>query len=161
MQIELGPLFGDLPAAFQRMTSAALRPKLRALSPTGRLLALGVIASGEPIGLGVAKVGQGETATEILSLYIKPALWGHGIGSRLLEGMEAALRARGCTEAALRYTTQSATTTALEHMLAKRGWSPPQTQLVLAQMRPGMVADTNGRSAVAWSRRLRFSAGWS
>jgi GNAT superfamily N-acetyltransferase len=124
------------------MTAAALQPLLRALSPDGPLLA--IRASGteqQAIGLAVARVGSPGAPAEILSLYVAPPLWNQGIGGALLNSVEETLRARGRTDVVLRYTTQSPSTPALEHLLAKRGWQSPQTQLVLAQIRPAIVLE--------------------
>jgi predicted GNAT family acetyltransferase len=70
---------------------------------------------------------------EVLSISVVSAHRGHGVASGLLAKAEKILAEEGCEQIDLRYTTNLAQSSTLEHILQKRGWSPPTTLRIVCE----------------------------
>jgi GNAT superfamily N-acetyltransferase len=73
------------------------------------------------------------TQAEIISLFVLPEYRHQGIGTKLVAYLERESAQQGCVELILSYSTSSLTNTALEPLLQKLDWQPPQTTLVLGK----------------------------
>src|SRR4051812_29987795 len=112
-----------VPLASDAVRTKVARPTFpRVATPRGRLEACDT-AGEAAAGLGVVKAGKEGGAGEVLSLFVAPAYWRRGIGTRLLAALEAELAGRGCTSATLAYSTVGKNVPALEKMLACAGWA--------------------------------------
>lgn len=95
-------------------------------------VAVAAWGANEPVGLALAEVPveDPEAAPEMLSLYVAPPLRGQGIATRLVEALEQAVASRGFGRLTTVYMTGKPGSAAVERILAKRGWDPPQTRSV-------------------------------
>lgn len=90
-------------------------------------VALGARIGGEPAGLALAEIREGQRAkAEVLSLFVVPACRGRGLGSALLDSMGLYLSRMGVGEATGVYMTGQPGQPALERVLEKAGWSKPE-----------------------------------
>ena len=86
----------------------------------------------EPAGLALAEVPREhlEVPPELLSLYVAPPFRGQGIATRLVEELEREVAERGFGRLTTVYMTGKPGSAAVERILEKRGWEPPQTRSV-------------------------------
>lgn len=129
---------------FRRFLSPCLAPEA-----VGVILERGSADPGLPLGMALGHAGSaGSGATgsegELLSIFIRPRHRGLGYGARLLGGLEAALRARGCPGMSTVYMTRIPGLAAFEALLQSRGWSTP-----LRRMRV-FRTDTDRLRNAAW-----------
>lgn len=112
---------------YQSFTFPYYRSKLQAIEPNGSVVAIAATSNlGEPIGLALAEIGQDDKSAFVRSIFVKPNYRSIGIGTALSIRLEEELSIRGCTEAKLDYTTGKPTIPALERLLQKCNWAPPQ-----------------------------------
>jgi GNAT superfamily N-acetyltransferase len=95
------------------------------------LIAMGASLAGEPVGLGLARLTQGGTHAEVLSLFVQPELRLKQIGTSLLRALEGALADKGVHVVTGTWTTGLPTTGALEHVVAKCGWAPSVARMLM------------------------------
>lgn len=96
-------------------------------------LAIGASYLWQPVGLILISRSPDRKRAEVLSLSVIDAHRGHGIASELLAEAEQILAEEGCEQIDLRYTTNLPQSSALEHILQKRGWSPPTTLRIVCE----------------------------
>jgi hypothetical protein len=93
-----------------------------------------VVASAgtDALGLALAEVPleNPDSAPELLSLYVAPSVRGQGLATRLVEATEQQVAARGFARLTTVYMTGKPGSAAVERILEKRGWEPPQTRSV-------------------------------
>ncbi len=164
VQVECRRLTGDRAAPLAAMTFPAYR-HLLALRPAPRHpaqgdrrlvqpIAIAAFGGETPLGLVLAEVpfDPGRPA-EMLSLFVAPEWRNHGIGTRLVAALEEALALKTCTHVTAVYTTGKPSIAALERVLAKRGWSPPQPRTVVVRFTPEEAARTE------WFGRITLPPG--
>lgn len=114
--------------AYQKLTFASYGSLLEAVASNRSIIAIGAAYQGQPVGLGLAEISPDDSlSAELLSIFVDPAHRLAGIGTELLQVLEAELRSRNCPKVKLVYMTGNSTTPMLEHLLAKSNWSAPQT----------------------------------
>ena len=133
-----GPDFASLAFSMHQAGLATLG----AQSP---YLAVGARFLGQPVGLGMARVGEDATQAAILSLAVGDAFQGRGVATALLTALQHGLRDRGCTQFHIAYSSGPSSTPALERILQKCGWPPSQVDRVL--FKALMPAD-----GITWAR---------
>ena len=90
-------------------------------------VAVGARVNGEPAGLALAEVEEGQTArAEVLSLFVRSAHRGRGLGTALLGASEQYLSLMGVETTNGTYMTGRPDQAALERVLEKAGWSRPE-----------------------------------
>jgi hypothetical protein len=158
-------LDGGQAAAFRPLTFPALR-HLLALEPTVRFpeegdrrritpLAVGAREQAAPVGLalGCLPLGEGD-APELLSFYLRPERRTPEAADGLLARFETAVRDAGFDSLGFVYTSGGADAEALEALLARRGWSPPETRMVSVRF------TLEQAKATPWFRRYRRRGGF-
>lgn len=120
-------------AGYEKMTFPMFSPRLQALQPQGSTVAVGVTSLKQPIGLALAEIQSEESEAKVLSLFVKAERRNAGIGTALLTHLEQVLLQRGCQQASIVYMTGKSTTPALEHLLEKCNWSPPEPRMLICQ----------------------------
>ena len=136
------------------MTFPMYRPLLRLLG-TGMTDAHGcrpvariARAGGLPAGLVVAELPTADRpSAELLSVLVNADMRGLGIATALIAGIERDLMRLGSTELTAVYMAGKPGIDALERVLQKRGFSPPQLRKVVVQATPEEVSRTD------WYRR--------
>lgn len=141
-------------APYEPMTFPYFQPRLKDLSSQGLIVAIGGSCEGRPVALGLAEVSPDGRSGNILSAFVARAHRSRGIGTALLARLEDELRSRGCTELDLAYLTETPATLAIEMILKKRGWTPPQARMLICR------ADRRIFEA-PWIKRRRLPAGFS
>ena len=122
----------ELPApAYAGFTFPYFAAQLSALAPPN-VVALALEDAGEPAGLGLARVEPAAGTADVLSLFVAAPHRGQGWGTRLLAGLETAVRAAGARQIRVVYVA-GAGTPALEAVLRKCGWEPPVVRMILCK----------------------------
>ena len=95
-----------------------------------------------PVGLALVEIGAraGAAGTaQLFSLAVLPAHRGRGLGTRLVAAAEGLAREAGADAVEGAYRTSWRSRGAVEALLASRGWSPPETRLILARGESGFA----------------------
>ena len=165
---ELG-LVADTPIHYQRvfhLTPASLAPYVELTFPSlgpgssalariqGELLGLSAMASGVMVGFAIAEC-RADGGAKLLSLKVDPAWRRRGIGTVLLKWLMVFLAKEGIAQLTLRYRASPEISACFEPILARLGWSPPQTDFVLLEGRSDQLA------AIDWSDRFPITAPYS
>lgn len=142
--------------AFGSMTFPAFRHML-SLEPTVRHpdqgdervvlpLAVGAWHGDEPVGLVLAdrptEEQREDFAPKVQSLYVVPEFRRRGVGTGLMATMEELLAELGHPEVHATYMTGKRSVEAVETILEKRGWTPPETRTVTLRFTPEQALQT-------------------
>jgi ribosomal protein S18 acetylase RimI-like enzyme len=111
---------------YDALTYPSLQQRWQQKPPTGELLGISAAIDGSLVGFAISEQVSAETA-EIISLLVLPDYRHQGIGTKLLAYLERELRQQGCQQLTLSYPSSSLTQAALEPILQKLHWQPPQT----------------------------------
>jgi hypothetical protein len=114
---------------------------------------VGVVAlsRGALLGLALAECPLAAGGTpEVLSLFVHPDRRGQGVGTALLAGIEDELARRGFDRLQGVYMTGKPAVAALERVLWKRHWEPPQVRTLSVRFTPEEAATT------PWYGRVRL-----
>lgn len=117
---------------YSSLTYPTYCPRLQTLNADDNTVAIGASIVGKPVGLAMAEIQEDKSAT-VLSLFVIQAYRNQGIGTDLLNRLEKELSSRGCTSIGFIYTTDQPTTSTLEHLLDKGGWSSPETRRIICK----------------------------
>jgi len=141
-QPDLKPLTPSMADVAATMTFPAYRHML-SLEPTERhpgqqdqrdIVPVGVAAfvGDGMVGLALAEapLARDTGHPELLSLFVQPELRNRGIATDLVGGIEQELAKRGYLQLEAVYMTGKPSIAVVERILAKRGWSPPETRTV-------------------------------
>jgi GNAT superfamily N-acetyltransferase len=147
-------------APYVELTFPSLAPGSSALARIqGELLGLSAMASGVMVGFAIAEC-RADGGAKLLSLKVDPAWRRRGIGTVLLKRLMVFLAKEGIAQLTLRYRASPEISACFEPILARLGWSPPQTDFVLLNGRSDQLA------SVDWADRFPITApysllGWS
>jgi uncharacterized protein (TIGR03032 family) len=117
---------------YDELTFPRLQKRWQTQPPQGELIGLSASVAGSMVGFAIAE-RINATQAEIISLFVLPEYRHQGIGTKLVAYLERESAQQGCVELILSYSTSSLTNTALEPLLQKLDWQPPQTTLVLGK----------------------------
>lgn len=118
---------------YQPFTFPLFRSRLQALKPEGTTVAISASESNQPIGLALAEIDPDTKSAEVLSIFVKSTHRRQGIGTALFTRLEQELFSRGCQGAKLVYSTGLPITPALECLLRKCNWTPPQPRMLVCK----------------------------
>lgn len=141
------------------MTFPVYRPLLAALGSTnpatgGRPVAHCATIDGRPAGLAVAEIAPGESAAaELFSVFVTADHRGQGIGTRLVDGLEADLQRHGASRLEAVYMTGKPAIAAVERIFEKRGFATPERRKIVVRFTPEEAATTE------WYGKARLPAG--
>lgn len=134
-------------APYSAITFPSLVPGRPALARVrGELLGVSAMAEGTMVALAIAERDAAGGA-RLLSLMVVPAWRRRGIGTGVLARLMAFLAEEGIRPLEARYKATPLTAAALEPILARLGWLPPRTDLLLLEGRAEELA------AVTWADR--------
>ena len=139
---------------YEPMTFLHYRPRLRDISTSSPIVAVGAACKDRPIGLGLAELSSDGRRGSVLSVFVSPAHRNRGFGRALLTRLEAELQTRGCTEVEFVYSIGTAPISAIERILERLGWRGPEARMLLCF---GNRRDL----VVPWMRRSRPPAGFA
>ncbi|WP_193200458.1 TIGR03032 family protein [Nostoc sp. MG11] len=124
---------------YNHLTYPNLQKRWRTQPPQGELIGLSASVGGAIVGFAISERLNPQQA-EIISLFVLSEYRRQGIGTRLLAYLERELAQQGCFEIILSYQTSVLTNVALEPLLKKLHWQPPQTNLVLGKTATEKIA---------------------
>jgi GNAT superfamily N-acetyltransferase len=120
----------------------------------GRPVARCATVDGRPVGLAIAEIAPGERAVaELLSVFVVADRRGQGVGTQLIEGLEADLRRHGASILEAVYMTGKPAIAAIERIFAKRGFQPPEQRKIVVRFTPEEAATTE------WYGKARLPPG--
>jgi GNAT superfamily N-acetyltransferase len=106
------------------------------------------------IGLAIAEVAPGSGATaELFSIFVAPDSRGRGVGTALVEALEADVAEAGATSLGAVYMTGKPSIPIIERIFEKRGFAAPVRRTVVVRFTPEEAATTD------WYRRAKLPAG--
>lgn len=127
---------------YEDLTFPPVARRLAVRPATGEWRGALAVDAGGPVGLALvesaARADLGEPA-QLFSLAVLPAHRGRRVGGALVAAAEELTRAAGEVELEGAYRTSWRSHAAVEALLAARGWSPPETRLVLARGETGFA----------------------
>jgi len=129
---ELAP--GELLQHYEGLTFPPIERRLALRAPARPWAAAVALGGAGPVGLAVVEPAPepGGTA-QLLSLRVLPGHRRRGLGRALLAGAEDLAAAAGSGVLEGSYRTSWRSRAAVEALIAARGWSPPETRLLLAR----------------------------
>ena len=145
---------------YKTLTFPTLIPGSSALAAIkGELLGVSAMAAGAMVGLALAE-RQVDGGAKLLSLKVDPAWRRRGIGTNMLQRLMVFLAKEGIAQLSLRYRASPEISACFEPILARLGWSSPQTDFVLLNGRSEQLA------SVDWAARFPITEpysllGWS
>ncbi|MEH2233750.1 MAG: TIGR03032 family protein [Nostoc sp.] len=124
---------------YNHLTYPSLQKRWQTQPPQGELTGLSASLDGAIVGFAISERLNPQQA-EIISLFVLPEYRSQGIGTRLVAYLEQELAQQGCVEIILSYSTSTLTNVALEPVLQKLHWQPPQINLVLGKTATEKIA---------------------
>ncbi|HEX6201294.1 MAG TPA: GNAT family N-acetyltransferase [Thermoanaerobaculia bacterium] len=99
------------------------------------------VGPGGPVGLALLELGGrgGGGTAQLFSLAVAPSHRRRGVGTALVAAAEGLAGDAGAREIEGAYRTSWRSREAIEALLRSRGWSPPETRLVLARGESGFA----------------------
>ncbi len=112
---------------YDALTYPSLQERWQVQPPKGELLGISAAVAGSLVGFAIAEQMDAERA-EIISLLVLPEYRCQGIGTKLLIYLEQELKQQECHQLIITYQSNELTEVALEPILQKLQWQPPQIQ---------------------------------
>lgn len=141
--------------AYQPFTFPLYRSRLQGLKLASSTVAIAATdAANQAIGLALAEIRPDGRSAEVLSIFVQPTHRQQGVGTALLARLAAELSLRGCFDAHLVYTTGQPTTPALERLLQKGNWTPPQPRMLVCRSTTEIIANA------PWMQRKTLPAAY-
>jgi predicted O-linked N-acetylglucosamine transferase (SPINDLY family)/GNAT superfamily N-acetyltransferase len=135
--LPLGNLTIEQSLTYNPLTFPKIQTRWSRQHPKGPLVGIVATVSGENVGLVLAEVFATQPNTppeaEVISLFVLPPYRHQGIGTGLMQNLEAGLRTLNCTRMKLAYKSSSTTTLALEPLLKRQHWQDPTVNFVLGK----------------------------
>lgn len=126
-------------APYDAFTYPRLQKRWQTQPQRGELMGISASAAGEIVGLAIAELLPDRNA-ELLSLFVQPAYRQQGIGTRLVYELQRSLVKSSAVQLQVHYQSTPVTQTALEPMLQKLGWLPPEPTFLLAKTTTAAIA---------------------
>jgi len=119
--------------------------------PKGQMTAVIASLQGRTVGLGMAEIKPDDDFAELISLFVLPDHRHRGLGARLMAGIEQALIRQDCAEVIMNYQSDWPSLAAIERLIKKREWSPPEDTWILCRQTTERIADR------AWLKEYKVS----
>lgn len=122
---------------YDAFTFPSLQQRWQTRPPQGELIGISASIEGTMVGLAIAELKPSPEAkvsvAELLSLFVLPECRQKGIGTRLVQHLEAALANQNCTQVQVNYRVTELTQRALEPMFSHRHWAAPEVTFLLGK----------------------------
>lgn len=118
---------------FSELTFPYFRSMLTPEAFSSRMVAVGAVLLGEPVGLVLAELKSDPRVADIDSIDVVAQQRHVGIGTALLQRIERELLARGCSWADITYMTQRPSTPSVEGLLRKTGWPAAAPRVMICR----------------------------
>jgi uncharacterized protein (TIGR03032 family) len=136
---------------YDALTFPSIKKRWQTYQQRGELLGVSASISGTMVGFIIAELLPDRTA-ELLSLLVLPDYRQQGVGTKLINYLERELIQQGCSQITVAYQATALTATALEPLLRKLNWQPPQATFLLAKTTTEKIA------AAPWLTRYPLPA---
>ncbi|PEN13909.1 hypothetical protein CRI94_07585 [Longibacter salinarum] len=125
----------DVISRFQELLPGRFVRRVKTGAVSGDLPLVGVVAvvGKRPIGIAVAAIPSNASASTLHALSVLPAQRGQGVGTALLQRLEALIQTGGAEELQAEYRQSNSSRQALERVLEKSGWDAPRAKRKLYQ----------------------------
>lgn len=120
-------------AKYERLTFPSFRSQLLDLESQKSIVAIAASDLEQPVGLALGKIQPDGSSAEVLSIFVAAPYRCAGLGTTLLTRLELELHQKGCTNVKLVYMTNKPTTPALERLLQKCNWTPPEPRMLVCK----------------------------
>ncbi len=150
--ITVAPLAARDAVAFGHLTFPLFRSQLAEAGT----LAIGAACAGQPVGLALARAGR---EAELLSIAVAGPWRRRGVAGRLLAELEVRLAACGSERLSAVWIAGQPSTPAVERLLARRGFAPPQPRMLVCRARLARLAESPFVAGRRAPRRGRV-VGW-
>ncbi|MBN3909064.1 MAG: TIGR03032 family protein [Nostoc sp. NMS1] len=137
-------------ADYDAFTFPSLQQRWQTQPQRGELVGISASMAGDMVAFAIAQMLPDKTA-ELISLFVAPLYRQQGIATKLMQYLDKALVAEGCTQVRVVYQPTALTANALEPLLLKLGWQSPQNNqngekrshkvLVLQQSEASLIVD--------------------
>jgi uncharacterized protein (TIGR03032 family) len=128
---------------YEALTFPSMRKQAQARRITEPLVTMATAHQGQFVGLALAEVLPAGDTARVLSLFVAPEHRRRGVGAAMLAHLERALIREGCTRVTLAYRTNWPSVPAIERLLQKRGWSAPQTRMLICKTSTERIAEAS------------------
>lgn len=118
---------------YEALTFPSIQKQAQAKPITEPLVTLAASHQGQFVGLALAEILPAGDTARVLSLFVARGHRRRGVGATLLAHLEHALTHEGCTRVTLAYRSNWPSVPAIERILQKRDWIPPQTRLLIGK----------------------------
>ena len=142
-EFAIAPVTTPLDDAWTAMTFPSYRQALTLAGTThtdsegSRMIACAAVEDREPAGLALAQLPKDPSQpAEILSLFVRPDVRGRGVATGLIAGLEQAAQDAGRDEIMGVYMTGKPSIPVIEHIFAKRGFTPPELRKAAVRITP-------------------------
>lgn len=139
---------------YDALTFPSIKKRWQTYQQRGELLGVSASVSGTMVGFVIAELLP-DSAAEILSLFVLPDYRQQGIGTKLVGYLERELAQQGCSQVTVAYQATALTATALEPLLQKFNWQPPQATFLLGKTTTEKIA------AAPWLTRYPLPAAFT
>lgn len=117
---------------YEELTFPPLARRLALARASGRWRGALALSSSGPVGLALVEISA-QGPAQLFSLAVLPAHRRRGVATALVDLVERLAREAGASALEGAYRTSWRTRHAIEALLAARGWSSPETRMVLAR----------------------------
>ena len=117
---------------YYKLTFSRYYSKLQACNQESSIVAIAANFAEKPIGLALAEI-QSNHEAEVLSIFVEPSHRNQGVGTDLMKHLLDELKKRQCQSVQLVYITGKPSTPALEHLLEKFDWTPPEPRMLVCK----------------------------
>ncbi len=127
------PLLATEQGIYDAFTFPSLRSLLQHANNTSVFTVCATDADGSPVGLALGRCNPDPNSAEsvqLASLFVRSESRGAGVGAGLLAAFSELCKRREKTEICATYMTGQRFTGALERLLARSGWSAPETRML-------------------------------
>jgi GNAT superfamily N-acetyltransferase len=126
---------------YEELTYPSLRAHWEASRSREELVGVLAEVGGVAAGLAVAQPYDESAGGTVQSLFVRPDQRRQGIGAGLLAWLGERLEARGIRQVDVRYMDTELTSESMAPLLARCGWSPPETWMVFCRSEIRTVAE--------------------
>lgn len=139
---------------FHAMTFSTYRRLLNFRPPGPTPVALGAFENGVAVGLALASLGPPANEAKLLSLFVAEPQRGRGIATALARRLEPVCAALGVERLNATFMSGQPATPAIERILAKLGWTAPETRMVVVR------CSLDSIKGAPWLNRLSVPPGY-
>ncbi|MCT7951104.1 TIGR03032 family protein [Ancylothrix sp. C2] len=125
---------------YDALTFPRIKKRWQSRQLQGELLGVSASVSQKIVGFLIAEIFPDVKSANLISFYVLPEFRNQKIGSSLLFYLEKDLKKKGFTTLEVSYQQTEITGLALEAMLRKFNWQPPETKFLLCKTTTEKIA---------------------